>query len=81
MANPWTLFKQLLPESKKWIGQIEGIDNTTGRVTVSVPEGLVSDIIVGGGENYSQGDYVFIKDGIITAKAPDLKSVTNEEVS
>ncbi len=81
MANPYALFKQLLPSARKWIGVITIIDADTGRITVQVP-GSAEDIIVsGGGGSYEVGDYVFIKNGVIEGDAPELATIVNEEVS
>ena len=81
MPNPWIQFKELIASKPQWVGRIESINATTGKVTVSIPGTTIVDIVVTGGETYSVGDYVYIKDQVITSKAPDLKLIVNEQVS
>ena len=81
MANPWTAFSKLMQGSPRWIGKV--ISYSNGKAVVTTPVGSGgggNEVVVCATSEYATDDYVFIKDGIVVSKAPNLRAVATETV-
>lgn len=81
MANPWVSFAKLLKDKPRWIGKV--VSYSAGKAVVTTPAGLGgggNQIVVSATSEYAVDDYVFIENGIIQSKAPNLRSASDETV-
>lgn len=81
MANPWTSFINLLRKSPRWIGKV--LSYTNGKAVVTTPIGAGGggdEVVVCATSEYVVDDYVFIENGVIVSKAPDLRLAAQETV-
>lgn len=81
MSNPWTLFKDLLPDTSRWIGKVANPTYIEGKITVDYPDGGTTGLVVYTNETYLVGDYVFIEGKNVISKAPDLTDLYTEEIT
>ncbi|MBY0572041.1 MAG: hypothetical protein K2P84_00035 [Undibacterium sp.] len=72
MANLYRIFKELLPQAPLLVGEVVSIHATF--CEIALPGGA----IVSGRGNAVLGSKVFLRDGVIEGKAPDLTVVTVE---
>ena len=81
MANPWVAFAKLLESKPRWIGKVVSYSN--GKAVVTTPTGIGGggdQIVVNATSEYAVDDYVFIENGVIQSKAPNLRSASSETV-
>lgn len=79
MSNPYAKFLNLLPKQIKYIGKIYSIDSD-GSVVVDNVSGTSKTNVKGGSDSYSVNDYVFIVDGVIVSKLPQVQTILEESV-
>jgi hypothetical protein len=78
--NPYAKFVELLPKQSQWVGKIMSISDT-GIVSVNIPGSNTNVNVRGDGSNtYAQYDYVYIVDGVIQGKTPNLQTLLQEEI-
>lgn len=71
--NPWTQFLGLLPKPPKQVGTVVSHD-ANGRHQIELPSG--SMVFAKSSGIYATGDKVFVTDGVIDGKAPNLAATT-----
>lgn len=73
--NPWKNFTKLMSDGNKWLGKISFI-YTYGKVAVNpIPTATSSAIVVeSNGAGYFIDDYVWVSNGIVLGKAPNIKT-------
>lgn len=66
MANPYSMFKSLIPNAPLLVGEVISSDGTSH--TIRLPD---NGVIVARG-SASVGDKVFVRDGVVEGPAPTL---------
>ncbi len=81
MANPFAQFLDLIPKSKRTVAKITTADNGSGQVEVELPGTGQHLLVRSNGSNaiYPVGTFVYIVDGIIQARTPNISAV--EEIT
>jgi len=75
MANFWTRFAKLLPQSPLLIGTVLSIDFSSGASMVQLPGGGTLNVR---GTDVAVGQKAFVRNGLIEGTAPDLPVVEIE---
>jgi hypothetical protein len=81
MSNPWVALAKLLQDKPRWVGKV--VSYSAGKAVVTTPAGIGGggdEIVVSATSEYAVDDYVFIENGIIQSKAPNLRSASSETV-
>lgn len=77
MGNVWVEFKKLIPEIRTYIGTVDSIDTTKGFSYITLVSG---DTITARGTSVSVGDNCIVEGGKVVSKAPNLNTMTTEEI-
>lgn len=80
MANPYSLFLNLLPKDSKIIAKVVSV-SIDGTTVVTIPGSNNNISVRGDGSNtYAVNDHVYIVNGVITGKSPALQVVIEQEL-
>lgn len=78
MANPWTIFEDLIAKDKRIICKVVSTNATTGRISV-IQVGYTTAIYVeSNGSSYANDSFVFVEGNVIVGQAPTIRSSYTE---